>query len=925
MGQKPPSKPAAPAEVLSALSLGYNTYTDPTQTNPKMWAAATNVYSGAFSFIQRCRFANVVVPSPLTTTFFTTLKYFALPPFTISTTIGTITYTGGLVPFATVVVSSTSGIGPAGNVTIVDNSNVLFNSTFPIGTIVNTTTLTIVFSQVAAASGSGGTLSGLNSGGAYLIADINGKLYSYDTGLNYLQTQRLNPYVDPSGVGNTQLNGPWSREALVNILYEMNGQVKMAGRLANAATIEGWGLDSPDATPQITLNAGTAVALTNIRRQNAVVTAHAAALPAGVIVGSTNPLNITLVSDPSFNGTFLITASGVGPFTFTWSQLGQDTVLLAGTGNITSQVTKSVGRSYAYAWENANKSHVGALSPVTQYIIPINQYMQIACLEPGTISFSNASPIVTGVATFFTAAWIGRHILSGVTDGDIGRVLSVQSPTQLTLAANSPTTDAAQVFQVFDPQATHIRLYATADGGATYFLIARNVFSPFLGSYGTNFAGLIFLDFANSEPPSFPFSTETAQLNNIPPPVGAFVNEFQGRLCVFGVPGEPQAFFYSNVEATLIGQPQESFAPLNQVTLPIQNASMNGMMELPGSMIIWSDKQDMFRLTGLLTDNLVGATGTQQGAQISRLPYALGCATPFAVAVTSLGGFWLTPNDEVWLFTDRYAPRNIGRPIQDILLSMAPGAETLARMVYYHTANRNWLLLIVAANGSTYNNTVLVLDLDLLASNGEASYYVFDMATNSPAWWVFQPGTADPETGDWIPRCDSIEVVYETSGLVRLMCGQVDLIQDIDFLMGGFGTEIEVPNGTVTLHAFGNESPFLIKRPTFVRFNTNRDPAMLATDGWSFAVQGIDDDFYTFFNPLVLDLVPGVNDTSALSGSPDFTGGLAFRHSPELFRIGGVNFVMGRRLKFQINFPPAAGSNFAFRAIQLAFGANPPS
>src|SRR5882724_1767253 len=116
MAQRQSPKPSAPAEVLASLNLGYNTYTDPTLTNPKMWSAATNVYSGAFAFIQRCRFANVVAPNPLTSTFLSTLKYFALPPFTISTAVGTVTYLGGLVPFATVVVSSTSGIGPTGNI-----------------------------------------------------------------------------------------------------------------------------------------------------------------------------------------------------------------------------------------------------------------------------------------------------------------------------------------------------------------------------------------------------------------------------------------------------------------------------------------------------------------------------------------------------------------------------------------------------------------------------------------------------------------------------------------------------------------------------------------------------------------------------------------------------------------------------------------
>jgi hypothetical protein len=165
---------------------------------------------------------------------------------------------------------------------------------------------------------------------------------------------------------------------------------------------------------------------------------------------------------------------------------------------------------------------------------------------------------------------------------------------------------------------------------------------------------------------------------------------------------------------------------------------LNGMLEFPGAAILWSDKQDMFRLTGLLTDNVVGSAWAQ-GAQIARLPYALGIANPFACMLTPLGGFWLTSNNEVWLFTDRYAPRNVGRPVQDILSSIAPGSLSLPRMKYFHTNSKNWLALSIPANSSTFNNTVLILDLDLLAANGSPSYFTFDMATNSPSWWVFKP------------------------------------------------------------------------------------------------------------------------------------------------------------------------------------------
>jgi hypothetical protein len=921
MPTRAPSKQSAPAEIINGLSLGYNGYTDPTQTKPQMWAPGTvNLFSGAFQNIQRARFANVYTQNPTTNQPYTSLKYFALPAV-----------------------------------------------------------------------------------GAWLMADQNGKLYSHDTSSSYAQTQRLNPYVDPAGSGTSLLAGPWSRESLQNILYEMNGQVKQAGRNANAATIEGWGLDAPDNSLQITVNSGASAALVSIQRQNNIVTASTATLPAPFVSGGTTFVNISGVSDSSFNGVFAAAVSGAGPFSFVWSQVGQNTSAILASGTLSSQITKAVGRSYTYAWENANKGHVGPPAPVTQYILYNGQYGKLDIQEPGTISTTSGSPTVTGTGTFFTSAWVGRSIyfVSGGVAYNF-RVVGVSSSTSMVVNPTVGINSSGNIFMVYDPQATHIRFYATADGGATYFRTGRAAFNPQAVPFTSS--GLEQFDTANSEPPNFPFTTEVAQTNNVPPPIGSFVNEYQGVLTVYGVPGALQTFFYSNQTATSVGLLQESFAPLNQITLPLANAQINGMLEFPGSLIIWSDKQDMFRLTGLLTDNTVtgvasGTASAQQGAQVARLPYMIGCASPFAAEITPLGGFWLSTNKEIWLYTDRYAPRNIGRPVQDILNTIASTSISLARMKYFHANNRNWLVLAIPANSGTYNNTLLILDLDLLASNGSPSYFTFDMATNSPSWYVYQPGTMI--SGVWVNRCDSLEAVFETGGLVRILTGQIDLIQDVDYT-GGSGTEIGVPNGILALHAYGNDSAVAIKRPTWIRFNTNRDPAILSEEtsiqitaiarsggivtvttngshnlqvsafpdtvfiqnvtdssyngvfqvasvpsnntftymqsganstsssgvviaGWIFQAQGIDDDFYTFNNPLQLFLTPGVNDSSALCGNPDLSGGSAFRHSPELFRVGSVNFVMGRRLKFLVNFPSGTGQTYQLRGIQLGFGVQPPS
>ena len=817
MGQYPQRQQFAPAEVLTGLNMGYNGYTDPTLTQPKQWAAATNCFSGAFGFVQRCRFANVITGATSGYTVqnapFTSLKFVALP--------------------------------------------------------------------------------GLSN---YLLGDVNGKMYSFDSALSYAATVR--PLL-LNLIAGINYNGPWSREFLANAIYEMNGSVKQAGRGANLTTVQEWGIDAPDSSPAITLSAGASLAIANIVRANGVVTVVLAGLltvPGGDGVGM---VNVAGVTDTSFDGTFVVTG-GSGTNTLVWNQTGLNAS--DSTGTVDTEITKSVGRSYSWAWENVNDSHISAPSPSTQYIQYTDQNGTIDAIEQGTVTVAGTS--VTGSGTAFTSAWLGKYLWVAGT-GALSQIIAVAGPTSMTLASAGA---ASGMFVIYDPQATNIRLYATSDGGATYFRIQRNAFVP--SATDLVGAGLRFFDNAQAEPPNFPFTTETSQLYNVPPPIGKFVKEYQGRLLVYGVPDLGQTFFYSNNELTNFGLPQESFAPLNQVTLPIQNANINGMAEFPGALIIWSDKQDMFRLTGLLSDNSV-ATATQQGAQIAALPYNLGCASPFSVALTPLGAVWLSSNKEIWLFTDYYAPRNIGRPVQDILNNIPNAQLGSARGMYYHADNRNWYVLAVP-NGAN-NNVCVVLDLDLLASNGSPSYFVFDMATNQPAWWVFDV----PST--WI------ETMYEASGAVRLFStGLNDIVQDLDYMTGLFGTELPVTGAGFTTHAWGNDSAPVLKRPTWLRFQTNQEPQQLLFYDWSFATLGIDDDVYTFPFPLILKHLPGVNDAATLSGNPLLFKGEAFRFSPEMYRIGGVNFVMGRRLRFQVNFPPDVGINFQFRAVQLGFGPTPP-
>lgn len=584
-------------------------------------------------------------------------------------------------------------------------------------------------------------------------------------------------------------------------------------------------------------------------------------------------------------------------------------------------ISKVIGRSYAYAWENTNKANVSAPSPGSTYIPYDGQSGVISLIQPGTVGVVIASNVVTGVGTFFSQAWVGKNIW--IEDYDSSgnfRIVSVEDSHHLTIAdIGDGVTLTARRYQIFDRQATHVRLYATADGGATYFRIARNGIA-LTGATGTGtlaVCGLQFTDTDPSEPPSGTFTVEQAQFFNVPPPIGRFVEEYQSRLVIFGVDAASQSIFYSNIESTNIGNPPECFAPLNQITFPMKDANVAGMAGLPTGLIVWSDRQDMFKITGLLSDNSI-ATSVQLGAAIQRLPYNLGLAGAFAVVVTQLGAIWLSSNKEVWLFTDSYAPRNIGRSIQNVLSAINPDRIADARMANLRADDRNWVVLSVATGNSTVNNTVLILDVDMLSAGGTPSFFVFDMATNQPSWYIFNQ------------VAEAVTPVFDNFGNQHLMAGDFDRITDLTYKTGYFvqGEEDLVP-GFVLLHAVGNEDPYTLKKLRFVRFITNRDPADLQDDGWQFRIDTADDDLYTLDAPQTLLLYPGVDSptlghaAAAVSQLgvvqdryPNLIKQLAGTFGQNFFVTRGAKLVQGRRIRFMVNFPPTPGLDYALRSIQ---------
>jgi hypothetical protein len=701
------------------------------------------------------------------------------------------------------------------------------------------------------------------------------------------------------------LTGPFMRLGLGGMIFQTNGMAR--SKIFNNAgvpTLELDGIDAPDAAPIIGGTTSTSAAITAISRTSNIVTLTAPGLVS--VYFPQGWITVAGVTDTTYNspaGTAFKMLTVAGGNTITYAQIGQDSSSSGGTVN--TGITKNTGRSYQYAWENANTGHVSAPSPASQYIQGGGGLIEVATTQPGTVTTINASPVITGSNTFFSQAWVGRKIsMKGNSFPVDPYIVSVQDATHLTVNSGSAITDATpRAFFVYDPQVTHVRIYATSDGGAIYFRIARNSFTAtnFINNSPFNFTsvggGVYYNDTDNSEPPNGSFTSELTQNQNVPPPITQFQDQYQGRRIVYGTNAAPQSFFYSNMEATVVGQPPESFAPLNEITLPIGDGAINGSANLPTGMCFWSNRHDMFRMTGLLTDNLV-ANPQQLGTTIQRLPYLIGAASPYATCVTSLGAFWLSSDREVWLFTDHYAPKNVGIPIQNIL-NQATRIQ-FARMKCYKSGGRNWLALAITIGSSTFNNQLCLLDLDLLASNGQPSFFTFDMATNAPSWYLYTT------------NCEAIETAFDSNSINHLIAGDVDVITDLDWQPSYYtvATEQSIPSPGLTLHAVGNQDPETIKTGAWMRVLTNQSPLNFASQGWSWNVLSYDDDkFIMGVNANTTLCVPGVNNPSQI---------FALERSPALFKWGGVNVVKGRRFQIGTTFPSTPGF-YELKGFEFAY------
>ncbi len=632
------------------------------------------------------------------------------------------------------------------------------------------------------------------------------------------------------GSGNAAMGGLWSRIAMHNVCYECNATVKMRTQGVHLASVSGGAMWNWGIYPSKDIPTVT--------------------LAAGAIT-----------SDPFLDD------------------------------NGDPDTTIPYGRKYAFASVNNNslpRAHVSTRSPETAFQIMTAQKAEVEAVQTGTITTSGTA--VTGTSTTFHREWIGMKLwIESV--GTVGYISAYTSATAMTLSTSAGSHSGKRFF-VYDPQVTHIRWYATANGGAVFLRIGQTTFDPTQTT--TTLAGLRNDDNNNAEPgeTGASYTTEESEDYNDPPPIGQWLKEWQGRILMFGVPevanadGNLQTVFYSNVERTVVGCPGDSFAPFNRFTLPIGGALIGGAGILPTGLILFSTKNHMFKITGYLEDQVI-TDNFGIASTLVRLPFDVGCCSPSAVKETPQGLFWISPENQLWWYNDVEFPRYVGLPVQDILNTIAPSQKGDIKMAYRRKDQKEWLVITFPkASGTSHNDQGVILDLT-------------GFNPDSPNFYPF--------TGDF----GGLLAHIDAFGTNHLIAGGQGKIFDLDY--NGSDSVISEDSsitGSVTFHAVGNDTPSVIKDLKWVRFRVNTDPSDIVTATaaqiWNFATLGVNDDQYTFAAPLTLALIPGVD-------SPDEMG--TFTHAPTLFKLDREKLMKANRIQFKCTFPTAA-ADWELREIQ---------
>lgn len=369
--------------------------------------------------------------------------------------------------------------------------------------------------------------------------------------------------------------------------------------------------------------------------------------------------------------------------------------------------------------------------------------------------------IVAGGAGALTTGITASYAYRNSVTGHISRMSAASGSSGATSGGNNTLRIAVTASS--ETGVDGIVLFLTEDGGTVRYLRTDSAGDPVVSGNTTGnidiAVNVIYRDTLTPE----------TDFNNAPPTTAFFMFRWRDRICLCDFRGATtrQQIQYNGYESCYYGIPWESWPSLNIINIPNKGDAVRGGIETPQGALILGE-QDAYLLSGYPTDKVSSPEATVSVTEhLEQLGWQLGTRSPYTIANSPFGTFWLDQNKRIQLWSWAGLPMEVGLPMKSDLNNIqdTDAARNMAEAVWYQHGEDGGMFVLTASTTGSTNNRLFFITVYKDPATGEM---------------VFAPSVSDIAA-----QC---LCVADVAGTKRLFIGIVDRLREIgDLNLAGAG------------------------------------------------------------------------------------------------------------------------------------------
>lgn len=373
----------------------------------------------------------------------------------------------------------------------------------------------------------------------------------------------------------------------------------------------------------------------------------------------------------------------------------------------------------------------------------VNQYEMIQWMENITTFYRvgidppAAAPVISYSTDSDSASESGDDIAAGIQFSyayynSTTKHCSRPSPISNRLGAGGESVHVPVIASAQSGVDTLV-FFATLDGGSIPYLLITKT-----GDLNTraNTTATTKIDLVDIN-----YDTLTPQpVFNYVPPLGAqFMFTWLDRVFlmnfVTGSAISMSAAAYSGVESCYIGQPAESWPPLNQVSLPARGETLRGGIGTQVGALFLSDL-DAYLLSGYPSDKTSGPeAATAVSETFSPLHWNIGTQSPRTIRNTPFGTVWLDQAKRLRLWQGQGFPTEVGVPLNNELAKLDSTFLAAAEAQWFQESEHGGYYVLTSRLSGGSTQRIFLVSIFQDAETGEQieAYAISDIQAYSLA------------------------------------------------------------------------------------------------------------------------------------------------------------------------------------------------